>query len=357
MSHIFSDGFTAYVFLADLDNIYTREGLSNNLRLVTLGGPNELGSVRLGGIDRTEAGFYRDLGTTITTGYIGFWFTFNGFDTTEGLDDMIMYLASTTTARLSMRLSSDGSIQLRKSIASTELFDSSDILETADGKQHFLFQGTEYKIELKAVGINISGALELRVNDEIWGIVNPADLDGTYNRIYFKTGQVGQGADFEISDVYVLDDQGTILDNNNFLGSSWKMEVIRPDAESATIAFTPESGIDNSAMVDDAPRNNADADWNDSTANAQVDRLTSAATLAGGRVHNVNLVNVARHTGVAQNFRAVIFEGATIGNGGDEALTASFQVFMEEFEINPDTSLPWTATEVDASEFGYESRV
>ncbi len=356
MSHILSDGFTAYVFLSDLDNLYTREGDQANLRIVEDGGPNELGSIRLGGVNRNSAGFYRDFGATITTGFIGFWFKFNAFDTAEGVDDMIMYLASTTTARVSMRISSDGSIQLRSSTTSTELFDSSDPLETADGELHFLFKGTEYKIELRVIGINNTGTLELRVNDEVWGLIDPADTNGTYNRIYFKTGAVGEGADFEISQLYVLDDQGTIDENTDFLGSSWQLEVIRPTAETAQIDFTPESGVDNSAMVDDAPRNNADADWNDSTGDAQVDRFDSSTAISGARIHNINVINVARHTGSAQNFRAVVFEGATSGNGGDEALTASFQVFMEPFETNPDTSLPWTDTEVDAAEFGYESR-
>lgn len=356
MSHILSDGFTAYVFLSDLDNLYTREDDEVNLRIVEDGGPDELGSIRLGGLNRLEAGFYRDFGTTITTGYIGFWFKFNDFDTTEGLDDMIMYLASTTTARVSMRLSSDGSLQLRSSTTGAELFDSSDPLETVDGKLHFLFKGSEYKIELKVYGFNINGSLELRVNDEVWGLIPIADTNGTFNRIYFKTGQVGEGADFEISQLYVLDDQGGIDDNNSFLGKSWKLEVIRPDAETAQIDFTPESGSDNSAMVDDAPRNNADADWNDSTGNAEIDRFTSATALNGARVHNVNVVNVARHTGSSQNFRAVVFEGATSGDGGDETLTESFQVFMEPFETNPDTALAWTQAEVDACEFGYESR-
>ena len=68
------------------------------------------------------------------------------------------------------------------------------------------------------------------------------------------------------------------------------------------------------------------------------------------------MINVARHTGSAQNFRAVIFEGATSGDGADEALAESFQVFMEDYEINPDTSELWTVTEIEAAEFGYESR-
>jgi hypothetical protein len=356
VSHIWSDGFTAYELLSDLDSLYTREGVSSNLRLVQAGGPNENGSIRLGGVNRSEAGFYRDLGTAITTGFIGFWFRFNAFDPTDDLDDMIMYLASTTTARASMRISEDGSIQIRRSTTGTEHFDSSDITDTADGQQHFLFRGTEYKIELKIVGVNTSGALELRVNDEVWGLLDSKDFDGTYNRIYFKTGQTGSGADFEICDLYVMDDQGTIGENARFLGSTWKIELIRPDAEAAGIAFTPESGVDNSAMVDDAPRNNQDTDWNDSTGDAQVDRFTSTDALDGGLVHSVSLLNVARHLGAAQNFRAVIFEGATAGNGADEALAETFAVFMEDFEINPDTSLPWTVTEIEASEFGYESR-
>jgi hypothetical protein len=356
VSHIWSDGFTAYSFLSDLDNLYTREGLDNNLRFNQTGGQSEQGSVRLGGVDQSEAGFYRDLGTSITIGYIGFWFRFNDFDTADGLDDMIMKLSATTTARMSLRLSDDGSLQIRRSTNGTEHFDSSDVNETADGQQHFLFRGTEYKIELKIEGVNTVGSLELRVNDEVWGILDNKDFDGTYNRIYFKTGEVGEGADYEISDLYIMDDQGTIKENKGFLGSTWKIELIRPDAESATIGFTPESGVDNSAMVDDTPRNNQDADWNDSTADAQVDRFTSTGVLDGTLVHNVSLMNVARHTGTAQNFRGVIFEGATVGNGTDEALTANFEVFMEDFETNPDTSALWTDTEVEAAEFGYESR-
>lgn len=356
MSHIWSDGFTAYEFLSDFDQLYTREGVSNNLRLVQDGGPSENGSVRLGGVDQSNSGFYRDLGTSITIGYIGFWFKFNDFDTTDGLDDMIFKLSATTTVRMSMRLSDDGSLQIRRSTTGTEHFDSSDITDTIDGLQHFLFRGTEYKIELKIEGVNNTGSLELRVNDEVWGLLDSKDFDGTYDRISFQTGSTGEGADFEISDLYVFDDQGSIKDNKTFLGSTWAIEILRPDAETAQIDFTPESGVDNSAMVDDAPRNNADADWNDSTGDAQIDRLTSTDVLAGGQVHNVSVINVARHTGSAQNFRAVIFEGATSGNGADETLAETFQVFMEDYETNPDTTDPWTVTEIEAAEFGYESR-
>ena len=356
MSHIWSDGFTAYTLLSDLDQLYTREGVSNNLRLVQDGGENENGSVRLGGVDQSNSGFYRDLGTSITIGYIGFWFKFNDFDTADGLDDMIFKLSNSTTARMSMRISDDGSIQIRRSTTGTEHFDSADITETVDGVAHFLFRGTEYKIELKIEGVNTIGSLELRVNDEVWAVLDGKDFDGTYNRISFMTGEVGEGADFEISDLYVFDDQGTIKDNKTFLGSRWQIEILRPDAESAQIDFTPESGVDNSAMVDDAPRNNQDTDWNDSTGDAEIDRFTTTDTLNGGQVHNVSVINVARNTGAAQNFRAVIFEGATIGNGSDEAMTTTFEVFMEDFETNPDTTALWTVAEIEGSEFGYESR-
>ena len=356
MSHIWSDGFSAYELLSDLDSQYTREGVTNNLRLVQDGGPSENGSVRLGGVDQSNSGFYRDLGTSLTIGFIGFWFKFNDFDTSDGLDDMIFKLSATTTVRMSMRLSSDGSVQIRRSTTGTEHFDSADPSDTVDGQAHYLFRGTEYKIELKIEGVNNTGSLELRVNDEVWGVLDGKDFDGTYNRLSFQTGLTGEGADFEISDLYVMDDQGTIKDNATFLGSRWAIEILRPDAEAAGIAFTPESGTDNSEMVDDAPRNNQDTDWNDSTGDAQVDRFTSTDTLNGAQIHNARVINVARHTGSSQNFRAKIFEGATDGDGGDEALTETFAVYMEDYEINPDTSLPWTVTEIEAAEFGYESR-
>ena len=109
-------------------------------------------------------------------------------------------------------------------------------------------------------------------------------------------------------------------------------------------------------MVDDAPKHDADATENHSTGSAQVDRFTTGNSIQKFAVNSVAVVNVARHEGTAQNFRAQIFEGATAGLGSDEALVATYTAYRSLFETNPDTGELWTVTEIEASEFGYESR-
>lgn len=354
MSLLGFDGFTRYSNLADVAEVWTREGSAANSALNTTGGQHEAGALQIGGIDRSDDEWYWDLTALKTELTFGFWFKFIDFDTTDDTDDMFIQIQSSTTTRCSFRLSSDGSIQFRRLTTSTEIFDSADATETFSGNPEFLFRDIEYKIEIKLSMINTTGSMELRVNDQVWArFQGNVDLDGTVNRIYFCTGVTGSGAQYEISDFYVLEDDGT--DPITFLGSKWQVEVLRPTAESATESdWTPESGTDNSAMVDDAPRHDADATYINSAVNGNIDRYTTSNTLSQQRVMGVNVISLARHEGAADNYRNVIFEGATAGNGSTEALTAEFVPYHALFTTNPDTSAEWTKAEVEGCEFGVE---
>lgn len=357
MALLHFDGFTAYGTRGDLDSVYTREDQIQNLNVLPAGGPSEAGSILLGGVDTfNESGFFFDLVSSHDHIYLGFWFNYTDFDTTNDILDMIVkWTLNTTTVRASLHLGSDGHLELRRSETGTTHLDTSDALTTADGELHFLSRNTEYKIEIWINFVNTVGSFELRVNDEIWGKKTAsADFDGTCDQIHFKTNDRGSGATWELGDMYVFDETGSF--NNGFLGSNYLIETLRPTAEAAGIAFTPATGTDNSAMVDDAPKHDHDATENHSTGNAEVDRFTTGNTLAKQAVNAVKVINVARHEGASQNFRAKIFEGATGADGSDVALAETFEVHMEDFETNPDTSAQWTVTEIEASEFGYESR-
>ena len=357
MALLHFDGFSSYLVRDDMDRTYTREDSSTNLNVIPAGGPSERGAIRIGGINRTAiSGFFKDLVTAHDEIYMGFWFRLDAFDSTDDVEDMVIqFTLNTTTIRASMWVGEDGHIEIRRNETSTTYFDSSDAATTLDGETHFLSYGPEHKIELRMIFRNATGAFEVRVNGEVWArSAANADFDGTIDQVHFRCNDRGSGIDYQISDLYILDETGAF--NNSFLGTSWQVEVLRPDAEAAGIAFTPDTGVDNSAMVDDTPQHDFDSTGNESTGDAQVDRLTTTDTLAGGNVVGAKVINVARHLGTAQNFRAKIFEGATGADGADVALAESFEIHMEDFETNPDTSLQWTPTELEACEFGYESR-
>lgn len=357
MSLLAFDGFTAYAFLDDLADSgrWTRETDGGNSALVLDGGQNERGGFRIGGINRAEEEWYWNIGTLKTELTIGFWFVFEGFDTTDDIDDIFLSLRSTTSYRCSFRIGEDGSIAFRRSSASTEFFDSADANDTATGEAEFLLPGSEYKIEIKLSLINSVGSMQLRVNGVTWYLSEGnLDLDGTANRVYFETGAIGSGAQYQISDFYLIEDDGT--DPITFLGPTWQVETLVPTAESGTESdFTPSTGTDNSALVDDGNPHDADGTYIESTVNTDIDRYTTTDTLAQARVLGVNVVSVARHLGSADNYRNHIFENATAGNGATNALTSSFLPYLDLFVQNPDTSAEWTTTEVEACEFGVEN--
>lgn len=356
MSLLGFDGFSRYRTLSEIgESNWVIETDSGNLSLDVDGGQHERGALRFGDLNFTQSSVYWDIGTTKQTLIMGFWFTFNGFDTGNGnTDDAIMGFNSTTTPRQTLRIRQDGSLEFRRSTASTVFWESADPAQTANGIANYLFSGTEYKIEIRGDWLNTTGSWELRVNDEVWAYFDGnIDLDGVINRIYFHTGLQGDGAQYSISDFYLIDEDGTTP--SEFLGASFQVEVLRPTAESGTESdFTPSTGIDNSALVDDAIRHDADATYITSAVTGNIDRYTTSNQLNGQRIIGASVIGVARHEGSADNFRLTIFENATAGNGGTEALTASYVPYQYLTTVNPDTSLPWTVAELEGCEFGVE---
>jgi hypothetical protein len=357
MSLLGFDGFSVYRTLAEIEEqawtIDTNPGA--NLALDVNAGQNERGGLSIGSVNNDQVEVWYDLGGLKTELVFGFWFTFDGFDTSGGdTEDMFITLQSTTSTRCSFRIGQDGSISFRRSTNSTEYFDSSDASETVSGQQHYLFQGTEYKIEMRLSMINSTGSMELWVNDEQWArIIDSADLDGTANRFYFKSGIIGGGAQYTISDFYFIENDAT--DPSERLGSSWQVEVLRPTADSGTENdWTASTGTDEYAMVDEAPRHDADATYNSSSVATNIDRYTTTGTLNGARVLACKVNAVARHEGSAENFRLTHFENATAGNGSTEAVTESYLPYWYMTTVNPDTSAEWTVAEVEGSEFGVE---
>jgi hypothetical protein len=353
------DGFSRYRSITEIeDSNWVIATDSGNVALDQTGGQNERGALKFGALDLSESSVYYDLGTFTTVGVpliIGFWFTFDGFDTTNGsVSDTLIKFNSSTTTRNSLRLYQDGHLVFQRSTVSTTLYDSSDPSDVPDGVAKYLIQGQEYKIEIRGDWVNTTGTLEIRVNDEVWAYFpGTIDLDGTISRIYFCTGSVNDGLAFSISDFYALEEDGTAP--SEFLGSSFQVEILRPTGDSATEAdFTPSTGINNYALVDDSLRHDADGTYVNSSVNGNIDRYTTTDTLTGQRVIGVNTVAVARHEGSADNFRLTIFENATAGNGATKALTANYVPYEYLTTVNPDTSAPWTVTELEGCEFGVE---
>lgn len=225
-------------------------------------------------------------------------------------------------------------------------------------------QGKWSYVEVRVVFSNTVGIIECRINGS--QVINATGLDtiegGASTSINAIRLTGARGADsttatmqWLIDDVYILDTTGAV--NNTFLGPI-KIETLFPNAEGGTIDFTPSTGTDNSALVDENPRND-DTDYNESADTASNKDLFAAGNLSviDSGIVGVQITSDARlDAGSPIGLQSIVFENATQGTGSviEVSSTTDYEAVQHIFELNPDTTAAWSTTEVDAMEIGYE---
>jgi hypothetical protein len=214
------------------------------------------------------------------------------------------------------------------------------------------FSATVGEIEIHVDGVQVLNA----TNQDTVG-------DGgalNYDSIRFQGGEGDSNTDTDlqwlVDDIYICDTNGSV--NNTFLGPI-KVEELFPTAEGATINFTPSTGTDNSANVDDNPIND-DTDYNSSSDTASNKDLftTENLSLVTGNIKGVQITSQARSTsGLPVGMQSIVAEGTPTQGTGDVVEISSdskYSRFSHIFETNPDTAAAWSAAEVDGMEIGYE---
>ena len=231
----------------------------------------------------------------------------------------------------------------------------------AESSANAIVNDTWQYIEFKFNVDDTTGLYEVRIDD-----TSEMSASGTDTRalsgirgvnVLRWWGMDGQNNDQQsdemlIDDIYVLDTTGTV--NTSFLGSSTGVKALYPDAEGTTIDFTPSTGTDNSANVDDNPP--GDTDYNDGGTNGDIDEY-SVDSLTETVVYGVSVQTHVKPDvlGRQRTFRHRVRSGVTVGNGSDIPITDD-SVRETIFETDPNTSAQWTNTNLNNAEFGVEVR-
>jgi hypothetical protein len=237
----------------------------------------------------------------------------------------------------------------------------------ATGINDYFLYGVWYYVEIRVLIGNGDGEVDFSVDGTSLysrvGLDTQPGGETTIDNIKLNSGDpgasstVGDGLAFSIADFIVIDP--TTSPNTQFPYPA-VIDTLRPTAETAQIDFTPESGVDNSAMVDDPAQHDYDSTNNESDTAAHEDRFTTADVVpdnAFGDALAVDVVSMVKDGADlgTRTMRSRIFEGATVGNGATLTLTESdWQQITGLFNLNPDTGLVWTYAEIEAAEFGYE---
>ena len=214
--------------------------------------------------------------------------------------------------------------------------------------------GVYYYIELKATIADAGGVAIVRVNSIEW-INFSGDTKQTANA-YATNVLLGRGAGgggtFHYDDFYLCNQSGSV--NNNFLGDI-RIEAILPSGAGNSAQWTPSAGA-NYENVDETPPDE-DTTYNSSLTPTNLDLFAMANLVStSGSIKGIQTLRYTRKDDAgARIIRRAIRTGATNYFGSNESISLqTYAYFHEIVENNPNTTNPWTISEVNAIEAGYE---
>lgn len=264
------------------------------------------------------------------------------FNSIPGTSSVFLRLVDAGTTQINFTVNTNGNILVQRS--STTLATST-------------FQAvgnTWFHIAVKATINNTTGAVEVRFNGSATPDINitSQDTQVSANAYTNQFTVIGNNSTFAFDDIVVADTTG----GQAFLGD-YDIYTILPDGAGASAQFTPSAGS-NWQNVDENPHD-GDTTYNESQTLGHKDRFTMGNVPADtDTIYAVQVGAFAKKTDVGgRELNVLAYDGTTEGAGTDNALTTSYTWTLGLFEDHPSGAAPWTESEVNSMEAGYEVAV
>jgi hypothetical protein len=279
------------------------------------------------------------LGTTDATLVVGF-----ALKSTPLVAYRILSLYDDTTEGVNLRLTITGELAV---------YLGNSLLEATSGLG--LTAATWYWIEMKVLCNGSTGTYEIRVGGvnvaSDTGVNTKAGSHNYHNSI--KLENLTSPSFVHYDDLYILDGGGAV--NNDFLGNM-KVLSILPDGDSATVQFTPSAAVDHNTLVSENPIDDDTTYVEDTVVGHQDIYDYGTVVGAGSSIAGVQINSCVRETD-ANSFtlKMPIISGANTSTDAGQAVgTTNYTILHRISETNPNTSNAWTATSLNAAQFGVE---
>ncbi len=205
-------------------------------------------------------------------------------------------------------------------------------------------------IELRLFCANV-GSYEIRVND-INVLSDPSvDLqNGAYNLIDTIQFPAGYGGG-QIGDIYLATGAG----GQDFMGAL-KAETIRPDADTAQVDWTPSTGSDHYALVDEVYPDDSDYVSSSTPGDKDLYDFGNLTAIQSG----VKAVQISTLAMVSQatpkDLIPVVKSNTTEQDGATHRVSGlTSKQYFDIWEQDPDTAVDWTTTGVNAIQAGVKA--
>lgn len=264
--------------------------------------------------------------------------------------DMVMFMDS-GNAQVALRIYDTGAVKLVRLNGSGFTGQSGTILATSGST---LLVDNWYAFEVKLT-IADSGSCTVK-QDGTTVISFSGDTKATSNAfaetILFGATQGGGSGTVLWDDFIIMDDAGSFM--NDFIGDK-RIYTLYPTAEGNYSAWTPSTGTDNSALVDETPPND-DTDY--VMSNNPTDKDTYVLQNLPSGVTNIEavVVNIRARKDDAgtRTLKAKVRSNSVDADGANFNIGSGYEFYQTPFYQNPDGSVDWTESTVNAVEAGQE---
>lgn len=214
---------------------------------------------------------------------------------------------------------------------------------------------TEYYIEWKITFANSISAdtCVVKINGvQVLNVASGQDTQASANASAngFHLGGFNQASTCIYDDLYLCDQSGST--NNDFLGDI-RVDTVFPTSDGNYTAFTPSTGSDHYALVDETEPNTTD--YNDGATVGDRDSygLGNLTALTSQTVYGVQVNAAILKDDAGAKSAATFVRSASTNQDGAAVALGTSQVYVSQiFEQDPNAAAAWTETTVNAMEAG-----
>ncbi len=334
MSLIFFDGFETYA-TADILKEWTSQAGSPAINAT---GGRRGGSTLSCSASGSAVNVIKTLSTAHATVVIGFSFNPSAL---PGVARSIARLLDAGALQIEIKLNTDGTLAITRNGA---------ILGTTSSAVN---TNADQYLELKVTIHDTAGAFELRLNGV--NILSATNVD-TKNTSNASINQVSLGVDgnpgaiinWKYDDFYILNTAGAMI--NDFLGDI-RIDALYPNADGHYKEWTPNTGTDHYALVDDATPNTSDYNASGTVGQKDSYAMTSPPALTSQVIFAVKTkVAALKDDTGARSIKVGLRSGAVDSVGIAQTLSTSQLYYSHIHEADPATGSAWLPAAVESLE-------
>jgi hypothetical protein len=213
--------------------------------------------------------------------------------------------------------------------------------------------GSWYYIEFKGAIHDTTGTYEVRVD----GVNKLSDSNvdtrnagtGIFNTVRVN-GPLDGSVYAWVDDLYILDGSGASM--NDFLGPQSVEWLVAQAGDGSNAAWTPSTGSDNGAMVDESTPDD-DTTYNSSATVDQIDTYNLTNTSLVGTIRAVQSVLRLKKTDAsARTIKTVFRSNSTDYDQTEREVLTTYAYLLEPRATDPNTSAAWASAAVNALQVG-----